>query len=116
MGKHLWGHETRVESIQSNRGVEGGSEGLRHAFTVIPTSHTGMRVIVGLSTVSVYTGIRAAVNTGRAPSGLHQTRNTPFLLFVLFCAFSGFFMLFTKKVEKSRKSQVPYLPECFPRW
>ena len=43
-------------------------------------------------------------------------RKTPFLLFVLFHAFSCFFMLFTKKVEKSRKSQVPYLPECFPRW
>jgi len=38
-----WGNAFRVmreawvESIQSKRGVEGGSEGLRHAFTVIPT-------------------------------------------------------------------------------
>jgi hypothetical protein len=31
----------------------------------------------------------------------------------LFRAFSCFFMLFIKKVQKVRKSQVLYLPECF---
>jgi len=38
-----WGNTFRVmceawvESIQSKQGVEGGSEDLRHAFTIIPT-------------------------------------------------------------------------------
>jgi len=35
-------------------------------------------------------------------------------LFFSFHAFLCFFMLFSKKVEKSMKSQVLYLPECFP--
>jgi len=41
-------------------------------------------------------------------------RKTHILLFMLFRAFLCFFMLFTKILEKAQKSQVTYLPECFP--
>jgi len=61
--------------------------------------------------VNVYVLHHSTLIRKSPKSGQHQ--ENPFFTF---CAFSCFFMLFRKKVEKSRKSQVPYLPECFPRW